>query len=152
MQIQKFQRKPFTVEGVRVTKANMRQVAEWCSGEIKTSGKGVKYIYVDAHRPMTERQTQAFVGDWVLFHDRAFKIYTQNAFARNFELIEAGSGKDHADFIPEEEDTPLPLTGDDSFSALGETVIQRGLASPSEIRRLQEHFRPGHPDGDPHRA
>lgn len=108
LKIQKFQRKPFPVEGVRVTTSNMEDVAKWAAGEIKTSAKGVKHIYIATHRPMTERQTMAFVGDWILYADRGFKIYTQNAFSRNFELLQAGTGSDHADFVPVEEDTPIP--------------------------------------------
>lgn len=141
MLIQKFQRKPFPVEGVRVAKENMQEVAEWCSGEIKTSGKKTKYIFIDTHRPMTDRQTQAYVGDWILFAERGFKIYTQNAFARNFELVEAGTGKDHADFIPEEktveEDTPLPI----QIQVFDVKVTgERKLASPLDVQRLAQHF------------
>lgn len=111
MQIQKFQRKPFSVEGVRVTDENIAEVADWCLGEVQTNEKsGVKHIRVDAHRPLTERQTMAFVGDWVLFHNRGFKVYTESAFSRNFELIEAGTGSEHADFVPEDsQQTMLPI-------------------------------------------
>lgn len=153
MLIQKFQRKPFPVEGVRVTKENMQEVAAWCSGEIKTSGKKTKYIFISTHRPMTDRQTQAYVGDWILYAERGFKIYTQNAFARNFELVEAGTGRDHADFVPEEkqdeEDTPLP-----AMSGLTEKEmrIPQRAADPEAIRKLAAHFRPqDYAAGDPHR-
>ena len=107
MEIQKFQRKPFSVDGVCVTDDNINEVAEWCLGKVEESDKGVKHIRVDAHRPLTERQTMAFIGDWVLFHNRGFKVYTEAAFSRNFELVQAGTGSDHAEFIPE--DTPIPV-------------------------------------------
>lgn len=149
MEIQKFQRKPFPADGVRVTRQNMAEVAEWCKGEVKQSGKKTKYIFVDAHRPMTERQTQAFVGDWILYADRGFKVYTQNAFARNFELVEAGTGKDHADYEPAEEDTPLDIEVHPGGLQVFDVKVtgERKLASPSDMQRLVQHFQ----DGDPHR-
>lgn len=129
LKIQKFQRKPFPVEGVRVTKDNMEKVAAWSNGEVRTSAKGVQHVFIDVHRPMTERQTMAFVGDWILFADRGFKIYTQNAFSRNFELLQAGTGADHADFEPvKEKDDPIP-----------EVDIH------AAAQRLQQHFREGDP-------
>lgn len=101
MQIQKFTRKPFTVEGVKVTEENLEEVAEWCLGEIQTNPKTNKrHIRVDAHRPLTERQTMAMIGDWVLFHNRGYKVYTEAAFSRNFELVEVDSHADHAEFQP----------------------------------------------------
>lgn len=115
MEIQKFQRKPFTVEGVKVTEENLDEVAAWCLGEIQTNPKtGRRHIRVDAHRPLTERQTMAMPGDWVLFHNRGYKVYTEAAFSRNFELVEVASHADHAEFVPVvafdpgvEQDTPL---------------------------------------------
>lgn len=99
MQIQKFTRKPFTVEGVKVTEENLAEVAEWCLGEIQTNPKTNKrHIRVDAHRPLTERQTMAMIGDWVLFHNRGYKVYTEAAFSRNFELVEVDSHADHSEF------------------------------------------------------
>lgn len=130
LKIQKFQRKPFPVEGVRVTEKNMEAVAEWAGGKIKESAKGVKHVFIDTHRPMTERQTMAFVGDWILYADRGFKIYTQNAFSRNFELVKAGTGSEHADFEPmPEKDEPIP-----------EVDLQAAAA------KLQKHFA----ETDPH--
>lgn len=145
MLIQKFQRKPFPVEGVRVTKENMQEVAEWCKGEVKVSGKKTKYIFIATHRPMTDRQTQAYIGDWILFAERGYKIYTQNAFARNFELVEAGTGKDHADFVPEDkgqlefEITPGLQVFDVNVTG------ERKLASPSDMQKLVKHFQDGNP-------
>lgn len=108
MQIQKFQRKPFSVEGVKVTEENIAEVAKWCLGEVQTNEKTNKqHIRVDAHRPLTERQTMAIPGDWVLFYNRGFKVYTESAFSRNFELVEAGTGSDHADFVKATDD-PIP--------------------------------------------
>lgn len=171
LNIQKFIRKPFPVEGVRVTKDNMQLVAEWCGGEIRQNAKGVKHVFIDVHRPMTERQTMAFVGDWVLFADRGYKIYTQNAFSRNFELVQAGTGSDHADFEPapvDEEDTPLEIQvhGDSiqSYETKVKSAKQNGMKTFAQAAKemslagdqlneaaakLRAHFKPE--DGDPHR-
>lgn len=107
MEIQKFQRKPFSVDGVCVTDENMEDVAAWCLGTVVKDNSKARYIRVDAHRPLTERQTQAYPGDWILFHNRGFKVYTEAAFTRNFELIEAGTGSDHTEFV-RETDIPIP--------------------------------------------
>lgn len=89
----KFARKPFYVDAVRVTEGNMEEVAKWCQGEIKTEGDAgraeeeTRYISVKVHRPLTDRQTQAFVGDWVLFAGSGFKVYTPKAFDKSFEKV-----------------------------------------------------------------
>lgn len=87
----KFARKPFYVDAVRVSDANMEEVAEWCKGTIEVSEdeetKGQKFISVKVHRPLTERQTQAFIGDWVLFAGTGFKVYIPKAFDKSFEKV-----------------------------------------------------------------
>ncbi len=89
-----FVRKPFQVEGVQVTAENMANVAEWCEGRIRNlhngdNGEGhTVYIKVRVHRPLTDRQTMAFVGDWVLSAGKGFKVYTTKAFENSFEPVE----------------------------------------------------------------
>jgi hypothetical protein len=92
----KFARKPFIVEGVKVTADNMHEVAEWCKGEIIQTDPRVaeafkkppvEFIQVDVQHSLNERQTKAFPGDWVLFANRGFKVYTAKAFERNFEPV-----------------------------------------------------------------
>ena len=89
----KFARKPFYVDAVRVSEANMKEVAEWCDGTIKTQGDAgraeeeVPFIAVKVYRPLNERQSQAFVGDWVLFAGSGFKVYTPKAFDKSFEKV-----------------------------------------------------------------
>lgn len=85
-----FVRKPFPVQGVRVTSLNMGQVADWCDGKVKeqpaTNTKpSVKYIEVNVLRPMNPKQTMAFVGNWVLKVGTNYKIYTDSAFHQTFE-------------------------------------------------------------------
>lgn len=87
----KFARKPFYVDAVRVSEDNMEAVAEWSDGKIKVSEegetKGQKFIKIKTYRPISERQTQAFVGDWVLWAGTGFKIYTPAAFDKTFEKV-----------------------------------------------------------------
>lgn len=92
----KFQRKPFAVEAVQVTAENMSEVSTWCHGELRKSvGKGGKrqqsYISVNVKRPLTPRQTQAYVGDWVVTASdqtiRGFKVYTPQAFDLSFDEV-----------------------------------------------------------------
>ena len=87
MKTHKFARKPFYVDAVRVSEANIEEVAAWCEGEIQTTDDGQKYVSVKVHRPLTDRQTQAFIGDWVLFAGSGFKVYTPKAFDKSFEKV-----------------------------------------------------------------
>lgn len=88
MKTETFVRKSFPIQAVRVTEENMVEVAAWCGGAIKSETQGkrtVRYVEVPVHRPMSERQKKAFVGDWVSFIGRSFKSYTQRAFDDCFE-------------------------------------------------------------------
>lgn len=89
MHTQKYGRKAFVVDAVQVTPENMAEVAEWCDGEIRSKkrrGKAVKFIKIDVHRPLNEKQTEAFVSDWVLFSLTGYKVYTDRAFVGTFQL------------------------------------------------------------------
>ena len=80
----KFQRKPFEIEAVQVTEENLEDVAKWCDGVVETHGDS-QHIKVRVHRPLNERQTKAFVGDWVLYAGTGYKVYTDKAFKKSFE-------------------------------------------------------------------
>lgn len=86
---EKYMRKPFLVEGVRVTSDNMEDVAKWCSGSVDSTiprGKKepVNYVKVRVLRPMNDRQTMAFQGDWVLYAGTGYKVYSDKAFKDSF--------------------------------------------------------------------
>lgn len=87
MKTHKFARKPFYVDAVRVSEENIQEVAKWCNGEVQSSAEEGLYIKVRVHRPLTERQTMAFIGDWVLFAGSGFKVYTPKAFDKSFEKV-----------------------------------------------------------------
>lgn len=91
----KFARKPFYVDAVRVSESNIEEVAEWCKGKVETED-GQTFIRVEVNRPLNERQTQAFIGDWVLFAGTGFKVYQPKAFDRSFEKVKHLS-KEQAD-------------------------------------------------------
>jgi len=95
-------RKPLYVAAVRITKANFEELADWCQGEIQdewvlgeeTSGNK-KFIRVRVHNPKNPRQTKGFVGDWILYTERGYKVYTNKAFRESFDEV---SGKDAIGF------------------------------------------------------
>lgn len=84
---EQYARKPFLVDAIQVTAENMTEVGEWCSGSIRTDGPN-KYIKVRVIRALTERQTQAFIGDWVLYAGTSYKVYKDLAFKTAFDLYE----------------------------------------------------------------
>lgn len=81
----RYARKPFFVDAVQVTAENISEVAKWCNGDVRTDNTGAKYVKVRVHMPKNPRQTQAFVGDWVLFAGTGYKVYTPKAFVGSFE-------------------------------------------------------------------
>lgn len=94
MEIQQAVRKPFYVNAVRITVANMIEVAKWCEGEIKyakTKGEHTAptpYVKVSVIRPLSERQSRGYIGDWVLQAGPGFKVYSDKAFREGFDMIE----------------------------------------------------------------
>jgi hypothetical protein len=88
----RFVRKPFYVDGIQVTASNMEQVAAWCAGDIQESpskggGKPASYIKVKVKAPLNDRQTKAYVGDWVLLANGDFKVYTHKSFVAAFDSL-----------------------------------------------------------------
>lgn len=87
----KYIRKALYVDAVRVTKENFDELAQWCDGTVGTDPDyGEKsYIHVRVVNPKNTRQTRAFVGDWILYTERGYKVYTNKAFHSAFnEVIE----------------------------------------------------------------
>lgn len=104
----KFVRRTFEVEAVQVTEENFKEVAKWCGGRIVTvqdlanavvkeeveERPAEKHIAVEVARPLNRRQTQAYVGDWILFASNGFKVYTSRPFRKNFVEVNANSSDD----------------------------------------------------------
>jgi hypothetical protein len=98
----KYVRKPLFVDAVQVTEDNFSDIARWCFGEICNVDESAvdkladvdpakQYIYVRVHNPKNSRQTKAFIGDWILYTERGYKVYTTKAFQANFDLVEVAS-------------------------------------------------------------
>lgn len=123
-------RKPLYVDAVQITGANFDEIATWCQGEVlqdEVPGKGTgkKYIKVRVHNPKNPRQTKAFVGDWLLYTERGYKIYTNKAFHASFdEATETNPG----DFIMGSEEILPGLTVNEAV----EMVREGRLARPEE--------------------
>jgi hypothetical protein len=94
----KYVRKPLYVDAVQVTEQNFIDIARWCFGEIGNIDETPvdmsseveptkQYIHVRVHNPKNPRQTKAFVGDWILYTERGYKVYTTKAFQANFDLV-----------------------------------------------------------------
>jgi len=88
-----FSRKPFEVQAVQVTEENFEAVAKWCGGKIVTvqgsesttvQAAPDRYIQVLVSRPMTRRQTEARLGDWILYASKGYKVYGNRPFIKNF--------------------------------------------------------------------
>lgn len=95
----KYVRKPLFVDAVQVTEQNFADIARWCFGEVGNIDESPvdrsldfeptkQYIHVRVHNPKNPRQTKAFVGDWILYTERGYKVYTTKAFQANFNLVE----------------------------------------------------------------
>lgn len=89
VQTQTFHRKSFPVQAVQINPENMEDVARWCGGTIEHDGEkeghlSRDYIKVRVAYPINERQTQAYLGDWVLKSGKSFKVYTNAAFEKSF--------------------------------------------------------------------
>lgn len=82
----RYVRKPFYIDAVQVTTENLEDIAKWVESEVRHDVDGTKYVKVRVHRPLNDRQTKAYVGDWVLKAGGGFKVFTPKAFASNFEL------------------------------------------------------------------
>ena len=88
----KYVRKPLFVDAVRITGTNFDEIASWCQGEVQTEenldkGETKKYIRVRVHNPKNPRQTKAYIGDWLLYTERGYKVYSSKAFHASFEEV-----------------------------------------------------------------
>jgi hypothetical protein len=86
LKVEQFVRRSFPVDGVRVTVENFEEAAEWCNGDIRQDDDGTKYIQVRVQTPLTARQTKAYVGDWLLYAGRGYKVYMDRAFRKSFDI------------------------------------------------------------------
>lgn len=131
----KFVRKPIYVDGVQVTSENFSEVAEWCGGDITNVDDSPlaymgdlpkikpsnQYIRVRVYNPRVARHSMAFVGDWLLYTDRGYKVYTDRALKNTFDEVPV-------DPITLERTMPLGLDGTTQTTG----PIEEGEAPPRE--------------------
>lgn len=112
---EKYVRKPLYVDVVRVTGENMIEIARWCQGEIRNLDNDdvaenqqlERYIHVRVHNPKNARQTKAHIGDYLLYTERGYKVYTERAFQNSFELVEGeDQNAENVEPVPVPEVTP----------------------------------------------
>jgi hypothetical protein len=77
-------RKSFDVKAARVTATNIRAVAAWCNGKIGMSEGKKLYVNIWTVQFHRGRETKAFVGDWVVLIDGAFKHYRDKSFRQAY--------------------------------------------------------------------
>lgn len=86
----RFARKPFYVNALQTTAANMEYISKWCHGKIEQYEHrhgNVPYVRVPVLNAPTERMSRAHVGDWVVLANGQFKVYTAQAFPRTFVTL-----------------------------------------------------------------
>lgn len=87
LKTQNYQRRPFVVEAVKITKENFPEVADWCDGDmcnVEGEEPGKMYIKVPVNRPLHIKQTYAYVGHYVVKAGSGFKVYTPKKFEQDF--------------------------------------------------------------------
>lgn len=113
----KYVRKTFHIDAVRVTPENIKEIAKWVSGELRSDADG-QYVKVKVHRPANDRQTKAYAGDWVLYAGTGFKVYNHAAFNKSFEQV---SGETVMIEVPDVE-----VDGDDVVASVeGDVVVPK---------------------------
>jgi hypothetical protein len=138
---ERFIRKPLYVDAVRVSAQNFEAVAEWCSGEIQKETEGPRagksYIRVRVQYPKSPRQSKAFIGDWVLYTETGYKVYTNPAFRRSFDPVEQQDEAHEIKKMPLDErgDPEFEGTRIDESSAGIEEVVDAPTAPPQNDTR-----------------
>lgn len=127
LDVKKYVRRAFAVEAVQVTPDNIQDVARWCGGRVKRTSTshwsaraGQEFVKVRVSKPLNERQTMAYYGDWVLSSGTGptgFKVYTPKAFTTSFqeeatrmmETVQRMEEREDADERAEDEADIVPI-------------------------------------------
>lgn len=86
-ELRSFCRKTFSVQAVRITASNIRQLAEWCGGEYKTPENAAPYIVVP--RGHAGNTVRGYIGDWVtrLSSANNYHVYKDHVFKEAFKEV-----------------------------------------------------------------
>lgn len=83
-----FVRMPFVAQGFKVEEDNMEAIATWCQGNVVRENTPRPFVRVPVDRPTNQKQTQAFVGTWVLVsvfeNTKTYKVYRPEWLERTF--------------------------------------------------------------------
>lgn len=123
----KYVRKPFYIDAVQVTERNIKDVAVWADGDVRTDSDNAQYVKVRVHRPLNDRQTKAYLGDWVLYAGTGFKVYTPKAFAASFEQHSVGTTYQDGS----------PISGQNEDGSEGEviSVVEGDVVVPKRVTK-----------------
>lgn len=78
---QRYVRKPFPVEAVRIDNENMDEVADWCRGSVIATGDTARVKVPVINQNV---KSEGFVGDWVLRSGNSFRVYSNEVFQKSF--------------------------------------------------------------------
>lgn len=155
----KYKRKTFEVEAVQVTAQNLQEAAKWCGGDVRFEDNNLDidsaYIKVKVRRPLSEKQTRAAVGDWILLSESGYKVYTSRAFESSF--VEATDVEQPAGNVfenqPEDDKEELRVVDEpvvkkcDNCGENGELFDVRVAGEPACLCVLCRELIVGNPDG-----
>lgn len=88
MEFQIYNRNPFTVEAVMITRENIEEVAGLI-GEYRSKGDD---CYISLNRRIVPHITRAYLGWWVTRVDNNFRCYSPKAFNEQFSKAPEGTG------------------------------------------------------------
>lgn len=94
-------RKTFDVEYVVVTEDNIEEVASWCGGAIGGTDAD-RFIRIIDKNAMNQRQTKAFIGDYMSRRNTSFKCYGKKSFLRDFDLLDVTIASEHSELSERE--------------------------------------------------
>jgi len=122
-------RKKFDIDAVQVTGSNIHEVAKWVDGEVRSDAQG-QYVKVRVHRPLNDRQTKAYIDDWVLYAGTGYKVYTPKAFANSFEQVSGETNLVDTDNLPKRRNTaPAPVEDTEVVGVVeGNVVVPKRVA------------------------
>jgi hypothetical protein len=143
---QKYKRKPFDVDAVRVSSENFLELAFWCKGTIKNNdgsetGQEIapdrQHIVIPPKHAKNPRQTRAHVGDWILSTPQnGFKVYSHKAFKLAFERVE------------DENQTQLPVDDSAEFQEkIDALVAQNDDKIAEHVEELKDCVTEGNQNG-----
>lgn len=129
-------RKKFDIDAVQVTGSNIEEIAKWVDGEVRSESLG-QYVKVRVHRPLNDRQTKAYIGDWVLYAGTGYKVYTPKAFANSFEQVSNETTFVDTDNMPKRKNNGASaneVEDDDIVSVVeGNVVVPKRVATKKKV-------------------